>query len=131
MIVVDSSAILAVLLLEKEAQAISEVIETSPRLLISAVNYVESSIVCHSRAGQEGLQKLDSFLFNGGIEIAPITGEQAFEARAAHMKFGKGNHASGLNICDCFAYALAKFYTAPLLFKGNDFSKTDVIPALI
>lgn len=130
MIVVDSSAILAVLLLEKEAQAISQVIEVSPKLVISAVNYVEASIVCHNRAGVDGLQKLDAFLFNGRIDIAPVTGEQAFEARAAHLQYGKGNHPAALNICDCFAYALAKNHCAPLLFKGNDFSKTDITPAL-
>jgi ribonuclease VapC len=95
---------------------------------MSVATLVEISIVIESRYGAEGLRDLDQLIERGGIELVAVDLEQAKLARGAFSRFGKGRHAAGLNYGDCFAYALAKMLGEPLLFKGEDFSRTDVPP---
>jgi ribonuclease VapC len=128
--VVDTSALLAILQNEPERRSFNEALESADARLISAATLVETSILVESRYGAEGLRDLDQFLDRAGIETIPIDLEQAREARAAWSRFGKGRHPAGLNFGDCFSYALARVLGEPLLHKGEDFSKTDLRPAL-
>jgi ribonuclease VapC len=132
-IVVDTSAIMAILNQEPEAEAFAAAIAATPHTVLSAASLVEASMVAvkFRRTGFDPDRWMDDFLRLSQVEIAPVTVEQAGIAREAFRRFGKGTgHGAGLNFGDCFAYALAKSLDAPLLFKGNDFSRTDVIPAL-
>jgi ribonuclease VapC len=86
--------------------------------------------VIETRYGSEGLRDLDSLLARASIELVPVDAEQARLARLAYGRFGKGRHAAGLDFGDCFSYALARFRGEPLLFKGDDFSKTDLVAAI-
>jgi ribonuclease VapC len=124
--VLDTSALLAVLLNESEAPAFRLAIEADPVRLLSAANLVETSIVIEARVGEAGGRELDLLLHKAAIEVVAVGAEQADLARHAYRQFGKGRHAAGLNCGDCFAYALAQTTGEPLLFKGDDFSKTDV-----
>ncbi len=124
--VIDSSAVVAVLRDEPERRRFNELIEEAEQCLMSAVSFVEASMVVESRMGYEGLRDFDLFVLKAGIEIATVDMEQAKIARMAFRKFGKGRHAANLNFGDCFSYALAKSLDAALLFKGNDFSQTDI-----
>ena len=127
--IVDSSAALAVVLDEPESDAFSEAINQAERCLISSVSYLESSMVVASRRGVAFFDELDAFLKTAGIDIAPFTMEHARIARRAFANYGKGSHPAGLNFGDCASYALAIIEGEPLLYKGSDFSKTDVEPA--
>ena len=130
MIVIDSSAVVAIFRQEADAAHYSQCIATDDDPIISAANIVETSIVLR------GLKKipsdkterwLDQFIEAAGIRIEPVTPEQARTVRSAHLRFGKGTgHEAALNYGDCFSYALAKEMNAPLLCKGNDFPKTDI-----
>jgi ribonuclease VapC len=93
---------------------------------LSVANYVEVSIVIESRHGAEGLRELDRFIDRAGIDLVGVDVEQGKVARDAFSRFGKGRHSAALNFGDCFAYALAWTLAQPLLFKGDDFSKTDL-----
>lgn len=124
--VIDTSALVAILAGEPEGQAFIDAIEAADVRLISAATFVEISIVLEARHGAEGPRNLDLFLDRAGVEIAPVDEEQAREARRAFARFGKGRNAAGLNFGDCFAYALAITSGEPLLFKGEDFARTDV-----
>lgn len=128
--IVDASALLAVLFGEPDAdtfnRAISDELED---LLISPINFVEAAIRADQR-GAESSKALDEILRISGLKIAAITIHQTRLAREAYQRFGKGNHPAKLNLGDCFAYALAKARGEPLLFKGDDFRKTDVEAAL-
>jgi len=93
---------------------------------MSAASFVEASIVLEARKGYEGVRDFDLFVTRAGIKLAEVDAEQAETARVAFRKFGKGRHAASLNYGNCFSYALAKATGFPLLFKGNDFSQTDV-----
>jgi len=126
--VIDTSAILAILQNEPERRAFNEAIEAADSLVMSVASFVEASIVVEVRYGPEGLRDLDLFLDRSGIELAPVDMVQAREARLAFSRFGKGRHSAGLNYGDCFAYALARVRREPLLFKGDDFSQTDAEP---
>lgn len=126
--VIDTSAILAILLDEPERRAFNEAIEAAESRMISAATFVEASIVIESRFGAEGIRDLDLFIERAGIDLAPVDAEQAQVARRAFSRFGKGRHRAGLNYGDCFAYALATVLGEPLLYKGDDFGQTDVIP---
>ncbi len=130
MIVVDTSAIVAIFRQEDDAQHYAEAISHDEQPLISAANLVETSIVLRSlkRITPEAAEQwLDAFLRTAGMSIEPVTPDQADFARAAHAQFGKGTgHPAALNFGDCFAYALAKATQAPLLFKGDDFVQTDI-----
>jgi ribonuclease VapC len=124
--VVDTSAMMAVLQLEPEAEAFALAIERSSVRLVSAVSVLEAGILAESRKGADGARELDAFLRDADFRVAPFDGEQAEIARSAYTRFGKGRHPAGLNLGDCAVYALAKTTGEPLLFKGDDFSKTDV-----
>lgn len=126
--VIDSSALLAILNDEPERHAFNKAIEAAASRTMSAAIFVEVSIVIESRFGEEGLRDLDLFIERAGIEVVPVDREQAYIARRAFSRFGKGRHAAGLNYGDCFSYALAMVSGEPLLFKGEDFDKTDVTP---
>lgn len=124
--VIDTSAMLAILQDEPERRTFNEAIEAAETRSISTASFVESSMILESRYGADGVRDFDLF-----IEIAQITSvsvdlKQAHLARQGFQKYGKGRHPAGLNFGDCFAYALARLLDEPLLFKGNDFSQTDV-----
>jgi len=125
-VIVDSSALLAVLLREPDSQRYETAIATAPECRMSAVNVLETTIVVEGRGGAAAGHELDNFLERAGIALAPVTTEQVQAARIAWRRFGKGNHPARLNFGDCFAYALAKTTEEPLLFKGDDFSRTDI-----
>lgn len=124
--VIDSSAIIAILSNEPEAESIAEAIAADPMRLMSAASLLEVAIVIEARYGEAGGDKFDQLLQTGQIKIEPVTVEQAEVARRAFRAYGKGRHPAALNFGDCFSYALAKVLGEPLLFKGDDFSKTDL-----
>ncbi|MGH8611299.1 MAG: type II toxin-antitoxin system VapC family toxin [Gammaproteobacteria bacterium] len=126
--VIDTSALLAILQDEPERRLFNEAIEAAESRVISAASFVETSIVIESRYGAEGQRDLDLFLGRAEIELVAVDSEQAHVARGAFSHFGKGRHKAGLNYGDCFSYALAKVRGEPLLYKGDDFSQTDVTP---
>jgi ribonuclease VapC len=127
--IVDSSALLAMLLKEPEGRLIDNAIADSGDCRISSGNYLETSIVALARNGPDGLRDLDLLIARFRIEIAPFTESQAYLARQAVARFGKGRHPAKLNFGDCMAYALAKETGEELLFKGTDFELTDVAVA--
>ena len=112
-----------------ETRTFNEAIEASDSRAMSVATLVEVSIVIESRYGAEGLRDLDLFVGRAGIELVPVDLEQAHEARRAFSRYGRGRHAAGLDFGDCFAYALARSRGEPLLFKGADFSHTDIVPS--
>ena len=124
--IIDSSALVAILTSESDADVLEDALVASPARRISAVTYVEASIVMDSPGRPVVSHALDNFLQISQIGIEPVTVQQARLARQAYREFGKGHHRAGLNFGDCFAYALAKEKGEPLLFKGNDFLRTDV-----
>ncbi len=124
--IVDTSAVLAILFGEREARRCDEAIAQAPRCRMSAVSFLEAAIVLESRSGAEAGHELDAFLEAAAIDLAPVTPDQAAAARRAWRRFGKGNHPAGLNFGDCFSYALAEAVREPLLFKGDDFARTDI-----
>ncbi|MEA2238989.1 MAG: ribonuclease VapC [Thermoanaerobaculia bacterium] len=128
--VIDTSALVAILGDEPERRAFNEAIEAAGSRMMSAANFVEVSIVIECRYGAEGLRDLDHFVERSGIELVPVDAEQARMARVGFGRFGKGRHQAGLNFGDCFSYALAQVLGESLLYKGKDFSLTDVPSAL-
>lgn len=124
--VIDSSAIIAILQAEPERQAYIEAISSVNYRNMSAVSFVETSLVLVSRYGAKAMQEIDDFIGKAQIRIRSVDENQALIARRAFLEFGKGKHPAQLNFGDCFAYALAKGLDQPLLFKGEGFSKTDV-----
>jgi len=127
--VVDTSAILAILLDEPERRAFNEILEQADSKVMSIASFVEASIVIESRYGAAGLRDLELLLERAGIRLLPVDLEQGREACRAFGRFGKGHHPAGLNYGDCFSYALCHRLGEPLLFKGNDFPHTDVVAA--
>jgi len=128
--VIDTSALLAILLDEAERRPFNEAIEAAASRLLSVASFVEVSIVIEERLGAEGLRDLDLFLERAAIEIVEVDGEQGRAARRAFARFGKGRHPAGLNYGDCFSYALAATRGEPLLCKGGGFDRTDVTSAV-
>jgi ribonuclease VapC len=128
-VILDTSALLAVLLCGSEAEQFEDAIETADVVRLSVAGYVEAAIYVDRRAGQSRAAMLDEFLLEFSIRLEPVTVEQGL-AREAFLPFGKGRHAAGLNFGDCFTYALSKQYGEPVLFKGNDFRNTDLTPAI-
>ena len=128
--VIDASAVLAILLDEQEARVFAAAMAQADERYISPVNYVEAAIVLDRRASAVGRRSLDALLEQARIEIAAVSPRQAAIAREAYRDFGKGSHPAGLNLGDCFAYALAMELRVPLLFKGSDFHQTDCVPAV-
>ncbi|MGP8245252.1 MAG: type II toxin-antitoxin system VapC family toxin [Bryobacteraceae bacterium] len=124
--VIDTSAILAILQREPERRSFLEAIEAADSTRMSVASFVESSIVIESRYGAEGLRDLDRFISRASIELVPADAEQGQLACSAFSRFGKGRHRAGLNYGDCFSYAAAISLGQPLLSKGDDFTHTDV-----
>jgi len=124
--IIDSSAIIAILRDEPDASAISQALQHAPVCRMSAVTYVEAAVVTDSNGNPVLSRRFDDLLRDVQMRIEPVTLRQAEIARAAYRDFGKGRHKAGLNFGDCFAYALAKEMDETLLFKGNDFRQTDV-----
>ena len=124
--VVDTSAVLAILNQEPEAQEFSALLSQAQTCYISAVALLEAGIVIQAQKGMRGTHELDRFVQRTGITVESFTAEQAQIACDAYAAYGKGNHSARLNFGDCASYALAKLYGEPLLFKGTDFSQTDV-----
>lgn len=125
-VVIDTSALVAVLLGERERSPYLRLIDESKVRLLSAANALESAMVIEDRRGPVGGSELDIFLQRAAIEIVAVDEEQFSVARYAWRRFGKGRHPAGLNFGDCFAYALTKVSGEPLLAKGIDFRKTDL-----
>jgi ribonuclease VapC len=124
--VIDTSALLAILQDEPERRAFNEAIGATETRSMSTATFVETSIVIESRYGPEGLRDFDSLIAKAAIELVPVDVDQARIARTAFSQFGKGRHPAGLNYGDCFSYALAKALGEPLLYKGSDFAQTDL-----
>src|SRR5436190_24100979 len=127
--VIDTSAVIACLLDEPERASLVDVIAADPFRLISVVGVVEASLVMIGRKRAGGLSDLEAFLTDAEIERVSVDVRQAEAAVEAFRRFGRGRHQARLNIGDCFTYALAKTTGEPLLFKGEDFARTD-IPAV-
>ena len=127
--IIDTSAMVAILYREGEAEAFARLIHDAEVSRISVANYVELSMVIENQLGPEGMRQAEAFFRRAGITIEPVTIEHGELARQAFFDFGIGRHRAGLNYGDCFAYALAKATGEPLLFKGNDFSQTDIAAA--
>ena len=124
--IVDTSAVLAVLFGEPDTERYERAIAGASRCRMSVASLLEAAIVLESRSGAAGGHELDVFVERALIELAPVTAEHAQAARRAWRRFGNGNHPAGLNFGDCFAYALAEATREPLLFKGRDFALTDI-----
>jgi ribonuclease VapC len=127
--IIDTSAIVAILFNEDDAQIYARAITRADSCRISAATFVETAIVVEAQTRNNGGRQLDAFIRRAGIAIEPVTEEQAHIARQAFIDFGKGRHPAGLNYGDCFSYALSKATREPLLFKGKDFAKTDLSAA--
>ena len=128
--IVDSSAILAIVFAEPDAAVFAKAMSEADARKISAATFVDVAVVVEAQTQDRGSRQLDAFLRRAGFVIEPVTEEQAHLARQAYSDFGKGRHPAGLNFGDCFSYALAKASREALLFKGGDFSKTDIVSAL-
>jgi ribonuclease VapC len=129
MIAVDSSVIVAIMRREEDAPKWIEALDRSSKALMSVVSFVETSFVIYGRRDDAEPREVSNLLNALGIKIMPVTLQQGEAAVAAFLRYGKGRHRAGLNLADCFSYALAKTRKVPLLFKGDDFARTDVVPA--
>jgi ribonuclease VapC len=129
--VIDSSALIALLLDEPESTNFVTSIAASTTRLTSASSYLETAIVMLNRSGPDAPEKVDRLLADLSIDIFPFTQDQAVLAIAAYGRYGRGgSHPAGLNFGDCFTYALATLTGEPVLFKGSDFSRTDLVSAV-
>ena len=124
--VIDSSAIIVVLLNEANAAQIAEAIDSGSQRLLSAASLLEASIVIETRKGEAAGRELDLLIYRAAIEVVAVDQDQVEIARIAWRRYGKGRHPAGLNYSDCFSYALARSRGLPLLFQGEDFSRTDI-----
>jgi ribonuclease VapC len=124
--VIDTSALIAILLNEPEAVRFADALASDVRRLLSAASALETGIVIEARKGSAGGRELDLLLHRARIEVVPLTVSHVEIARDARRRFGRGNHPAGLNFGDCCAYALAQSSGEPLLFKGQDFAGTDI-----
>jgi ribonuclease VapC len=125
-VILDSSAVVAILRAEPEARMMAQAVDRAEPCRISAVSYVEAAIVIDSSRDPIASRRFDDFFRESEIVVESVTQRQAEIARQAYRDFGKGRHRAGLNLGDCFAYALAKEMGEALLFKGDDFCHTDV-----
>ena len=128
--ILDTSAILAILKSEPEASRFSDALSGAERIAIAAPTLVELGMVAESRAGETVRPRIDRLLQSMKVEVVPFTADHAAVALDGWRRYGKGRHPAGLNLGDCFAYALAKARGEPLLFKGDDFARTDVKAAI-
>jgi ribonuclease VapC len=124
--VLDTSALLALLLDEPEAEEFRAAVEEDTTRLVSAATLLETALVIEVRKGEPGGRELDTLIHKAEVVVVPVDAEHVSEARRAYRRFGKGRHGAGLNFGDVFAYALARTAGEPLLFKGDDFAKTDI-----
>ncbi len=124
--VLDTSALLALLLDEPEAEGFRAALEDDTTRLVSAATLVETALVIETRKGEAGGRELDWLIHRAEILVVPVDADQVSEARRAYRRYGRGRHAAGLNFGDLFAYALARTSGEPLLFKGDDFVRTDI-----
>lgn len=124
--ILDTSSVIALFFEEAEADRYYKLIHEADRCRMSVANYLEVTMVLERLAGADANRRCELFFHRAGIALEPVTLEQGYLARQAFFDFGKGRHPAGLNFGDCFAYALSKATREPLLFKGEDFSKTDV-----
>jgi ribonuclease VapC len=130
-VIVDTSALFAIMAHQPERAEYLAAIQAAPSVQISAASYVELGVVIDARRDPLDTNALDDLLRALRVEVAPVTAEQATVARAAYRDFGRGSgHPARLNFGDCFSYALARVSGEPLLFKGDDFVHTDVLPAV-
>jgi len=125
--VIDTSALVAIVTDEPERRQFDAAVAADTRRLLSAASLLEARIVLLHRSGPVAIRMLDSFLYHADIEVCPVTPDDSDLAFDAHRRFGKGVHPAGLNFGDCLAYALAKSTGEPLLFKGGDFTATDLV----
>lgn len=129
--IIDASAIIAILRDEPEAAAFANAIESAGKRRMSAVNFLEAAIIIEGTRDPVARRKFDDFVAKAGIAIEPVTQTHVRIAREAYRDYGTGSgHPAGLNLGDCFAYALARATGSRLLFKGNDFTHTDIRPAV-
>lgn len=124
--VIDTSALLAILLAEPEAERFARAIAADPRRLVSAVSAFEAAIVLLARKGPAGVRELDLLTHAADLTVVGFDEEQVGIARRAYETYGKGRHPAGLNLGDCTSYALARTSGEPLLCKGSDFPQTDL-----
>lgn len=124
--VIDTSALLAILQDEPERHSFNEAIEADDARSLSTASFLETSMILESRFGADGVRDLDYFIARAQISLLSVDAEQARIARDGFRKYGKGRHPAGLNFGDCFSYALSRSLEQSLLFKGNDFPQTDV-----
>jgi ribonuclease VapC len=130
-VIIDTSALIAILRAEDDASDMAHAIERARARKISAANYLETAVVIDGSRDPIASRRFDELVATADLRIEPVTHDQARIARDAYRDFGKGSgHKAGLNFGDCFAYALARSTGEPLLFKGNDFGHTDITPAL-
>lgn len=127
--VIDTSALVAMLSNEAEAERFEAAVENDPVRMMSTASYLEAAIVVETRFGEPGGRELDLWLHRARVDLIAVHADQADAARVAYRTYGKGRHRAGLNFGDCFSYALAKLSGQPLLFKGKDFHRTDVAVA--
>lgn len=111
---------------EPDAERLESAVEADSVRLMSAASYVETAIVIETRFGEPGGRELDLWLHRAAVDLVAVDADQAEIARVAYRRYGKGKHRAGLNYGDCFSYALAMVSNQPLLFKGDDFAKTDI-----
>ena len=124
--VIDTSALVAMLNDEPEAERFETAVEADLVRLISTASYLETAIVIETRFGEPGGRELDLWLHRAAVDLVAVDSDQADAARVAYRMYGKGKHRAALNYGDCFSYALAKVSGQPLLFKGDDFACTDI-----
>jgi ribonuclease VapC len=130
-VIIDTSALIAILRSEPEAGACAKAIASTNIRRVSAVNYVEAAVVIDGSKNPVASRRFDDLFGEAQLVVEPVTEAQARIAREAYRDFGKGSgHPAGLNFGDCFAYALAKASGEPILFKGDDFTHTDLSPVL-
>ncbi|MEM7584517.1 MAG: type II toxin-antitoxin system VapC family toxin [Acidobacteriota bacterium] len=124
--VIDTSAVLAILFGEPEASLFARAIASDPKRLMSSVSAFEAAVIIGARKGPLGVRELDLMTHSAAITVVSFDEQQVQMARTAYEKFGKGRHPAALNLGDCASYALARASGEPLLFKGEDFSRTDI-----
>jgi ribonuclease VapC len=124
--VIDTSALVVMLSDEPEAERFETAVEADPVRLMSTASYLETAIVIETRFGEPGGRELDLWLHRAAVDLVGVDSDQADAARVAYRIYGKGRHRAGLKYGDCFSYALAKVSGQPLLFKGDDFARTDI-----
>jgi ribonuclease VapC len=129
-LIIDTSAIVAILLCEPDAHRYASAISHAKHRRISAANWLEASLVVDRRGDPVARDAFETFFARTATEILPVTAETATRAREANIRFGRGHHPAALNYGDCFAYATASLANEPLLFKGDDFPHTDIESAL-